>query len=287
MKAFQTDLERAITSAGFILAVVGTVLALMAGVFTGLWVDMDIVKETGLNYGHHWQLLKQGLQSEAFTFALPILSTLGFGGAYLEEMKSGYYKFSLPRYGRRNFVLTKVVVSSLSGGLSIWLGVILTALLYWAIFSPMEICKGDAVLTGRVAAVMYEFADGAIKTATGAIVGVDATGAVNSNMFLALLQWSAMTFLMGGTWAGISCLFAVLYRNRYMAYGASFLISYLLIILLTRFFDHIYIFNPREWFGQNFYWEGGNIGVMGLLAECMLIFMLINGLLMTKKISPD
>ncbi len=286
MKAFQTDLERAVTSAGFVLAVVGTILALIAGTFSSLWVDMDLVKESGLNYGYHWQLLKQGLQSEAFTFALPILSTLGFGGAYLEEMKSGYYKFSLPRYGRRTYVVSKVVVSSLSGGLGVWLGVLFAALLFWAFFSPLEICPEDGAITGRVAAVLYEFADGAIKTADGMIVGVEPSGAIHSNMLLALLQWTSMTFLMGGTWAGIGCLFAILYRNRYMAYGAAFLISYLIIILITRFFDHIYIFNPREWFSQNFYWEGGNLGVIGLLAECMLILMLVNGVLMHKKLSP-
>ncbi len=286
MKAFETDLERAVTSVGFILAVVGTIVALMAGGFTGLWIDMDLVKEEGLAFGYHWQMLKRGLQSEAFTFALPILSTLGFGGAYLEEMKSGYYKFALPRYGRRTFVVTKVIVSVLSGGLAMWLGVLLTALIYWAVYSPMEVSMETASITGQVANVMYEFADGAIKTVDGSIAGVTLEGALHSNMWVALLQWSAMAFLMGGTWAAVSCLFAVLYQNRYMAYGASFLISYLIIILITRFFDKIYIFNPREWFSQNFYWEGGNLGVMGLLLELIVIFSIVNGIIMDRKISP-
>lgn len=285
MRAFQTDLERAVTSVGFMLAVVGTIIALMAGGFTGLWVDMELVKKEGLDFGYHWQILKQGLQSEAFTFALPILCTLGFGGVYLEEMKSGYYKFALPRYGRRTYVLTKVIVSVLSGGLAIWLGVILTAFIYWTVYSPMEINRELAGMTNKVANVMYE-ATGALKDTFGQYVNVTAQDALHSNMLLLLLQWSAMAFLMGGTWAGLGCLFAVLYRNRYMAYGASFLVSYLIIILLTRFFEQIYIFNPREWFNQTYYWEGGNLGVMALLAECMLLLMLVNGILMSRKIAP-
>ncbi len=285
MHAFRTDLERAITSAGFLLSVAGIVLALFAGAFTGIWVDMEAVRTQGLEYGYHWQLLKRGLQSEAFTFALPILCTLGFGGAYLEELKSGFYKFALPRYGRRTYVLTKVTVGVLSGGLAIWIGVMLTALLYWAVYAPMEINAEIATLTGRVSDVMFEGA-GAVRDAQGIFVGISAQEAVQSNMFLLLLQWSAMAFLMGGTWAGVSCLFAVMYGNRYMAYGASFLISYLLIILLTRFFDHIYIFNPREWFNQSFYWEGGNLGVMLMLAECMVLLMLINWILMSRKVAP-
>lgn len=285
MQAFRTDLERAVTSVGFLLAVVGTIIALMAGSFTGLWVDMEVVKEQGLEFGYHWQMLKRGLQSEAFTFALPILCTLGFGGVYLEEMKSGFYKFALPRYGRRTYVLTKVIVSVLSGGLAMWIGVMVMALIYWAVYAPMEINMEIAKLTGRVSNVMYE-ATGVVKNSNSDIyVGVTVEDALHSNMFLLLLQWSAMAFLMGGTWAGVSCLFAVLYGNRYMAYGASFLISYLMIILLTRFFDHIYIFNPREWFNQNFYWEGGNLGVMLMLAECMLILLLVNGILMDRKIA--
>lgn len=285
MRAFQTDLERAITSIGFMLAVVGIVIALMAGGFTGLWVDMEVVQEQGLEFGYHWQMLKRGLQSEAFTFALPILCTLGFGGVYLEEMKSGYYKFALPRYGRRTYVLTKIIVSVLSGGLAMWLGVMLTALIYWAVYAPMEINMELAVLNGRVADVMYE-ATGAAKDVYGSYVDVTVQDALHSNMFFLLLQWSAMAFLMGGTWAGVSCLFAVLYGNRYMAYGASFLISYLLIILLTRFFNSIYILNPREWFNQTCYWEGGNLGVMALLTECMLLLMLVNGILMERKLAP-
>lgn len=286
MRAFRTDLERAVTSAGFLLAVAGIMIALTAGCFTGIWVDLDVVKEQGLAYGYHWQLLKRGLQSEAFTFALPILCTLGFGGAYLEEMKSGYYKFALPRYGRRCYVRTKVIVSVLSGGLAVWLGVMLTALIYWVVYTPMELQAELAALTGRVADVLYESA-GAVRDINGSLIGVSAREAVHSSMFLLLLQWSAMGFLMGGVWAGVSCFFAVMYRNRYMAYGASFLISYLLIILLTRFFDHIYIFNPREWFNQSFYWEGGNLGVMLMLAECMLLLMLVNWLLMSRKIAPE
>ncbi|MDE7366619.1 MAG: hypothetical protein K2N24_04620 [Lachnospiraceae bacterium] len=285
MRAFQTDLERAITSVGFMLAVVGIVVALMAGGFTGLWVDMEVVKKEGLEFGYHWQMLKRGLQSEAFTFALPILCTLGFGGVYLEEMKSGYYKFALPRYGRRNYVLTKVIISVLSGGLAMWLGVMLTALIYWTVYAPMEINMELAALSGRVSDVMYA-ATGAAKDVAGFYVDVTVQDALHSNMFLLLLQWSAIAFLMGGTWAGVSCFFAVLYGNRYMAYGASFLISYLLIILLTRFFNGIYIFNPREWFNQTCYWEGGNLGVMALLTECMLILMLVNGILMERKLAP-
>lgn len=285
MRALETDLERAVTSAGFILAVTGTILALMAGGFTGLWVDMDMVREEGLAYGYHWQMMKRGLQSEAFTFALPILSTLGFGGVYLEEMKSGYYKFALPRYGRKTYVITKVVVSILSGGLAIWLGVMFTALIYWAVYSPMEINREMAALTGRVSGVLYECAEGAIKTVNGEIAGVTLDGALHSNMWVALLQWSAMAFLMGGTWASLGCLFAILYQNRYMAYGASFLVSYLVIILITRFFDEIYIFNPREWFSQRFYWEGGNLGVMALLLEFILILSIANVITMARRIA--
>lgn len=286
MQAFRTDLERAVTSVGFILAVVGIIIALAAGSFTGLWVDMEVVKKEGLEFGYHWQMLKRGLQSEAFTFALPILCTLGFGGVFLEEMKSGFYKFALPRYGRRTYVLTKVIVSVLSGGLAMWIGVMAAALIYWAVYAPMEINMEIAGLTGRVSNVMYE-ATGAIQNSTqGIYVGVTVEEALHSNMFLLLLQWSAMAFLMGGTWAGVSCLFAILYENRYMAYGAAFLISYLLIILLSRFFDHIYIFNPREWFNQSYYWEGGNLGVMLMLAECMLLLILTDWILMSRKVAP-
>lgn len=287
MRAFRTDMEHALTSVGFVTAVLGTVLVLFLGTFRGLWIDWKLVETQGLAYGYHWQLLRRGLQSEAYIFAVPILSTLGFGGAYLEEMKSGYYKFTLPRHGRQSYVLVKVFVSILTGMVSIWLGVLVAALMFWLLYAPMELDAGMAEQIGSVAAVLYEYADGAIRTADGTIIGVDVSGAIHSHMLTALLQWSAIAGLMGGVWAGLGCMFAVCYQNRYMAYGASFLISYLMIILFTRFFDKIYILNPREWFQQTCFWEGGNLGVMMILAEWMIILFLLDVLIMRRKLRPD
>ena len=286
MRAFRTDMERALTSIGYGLAVLGTILALLAGAFHGLWVNSELVETQGLVYGYHWQLLKQGLQSEAYIFAVPIISTLGFGGAYLEEMKSGYYKFALPRYGRKTYAVVKVIVSILTGMLAVWLGVLLTALIYWLVYAPMELNAVQAEQTGRVAAVLYEYADGAIRTVNGEIAGVEVSGAVHSPMIVALLQWSAMAGLMGGVWAGIGCMFAILYQNRYMAYGASFLTSYLIIIIITRFFDKLYIWNPREWFRQSGYWQGGNLGVMMILAEWIIILAILDLLIMRRRLAP-
>jgi hypothetical protein len=283
MKTLQVDLERAFTSVGFVIAVVGTIIALFAGSFTGLWVNMDIVQKEGLSFGYHWQLLNRGLQSEAFSFAIPILATLGFGGAYLEDMKSGYYKFALPRYGRRRYVIAKVMTSFLSGGVSVWLGVLFTALIEWSVYAPMEQNMETALLSGNVANIMYTFADGAVRLEGGGIYGVTLEQAAHSNMLLALLQWSALVFLTGATWASLSCLFAILYQNRYMAYGASFLVSYLIIIVITRFFNSIYIFNPREWFNQTYYWEGGNLGVMAFLLECVVLLNIVNAIMMDRK----
>ncbi len=284
MRAFETDLERALTSFGFVLAIVGTMIALFAGCFTGLHVDMELVQKEGLSYGYHWQLLYRGLRSEAFSFALPVLATLGFGGTYLEEMKSGFYKFAVPRYGRRNYVVTKIIVGALSGGLSVWIGLILTAILNWAVYAPMEKDIDTALLVEDVADIRFAFVKGAIRLADGSIYGVTAEQAAHSNMFLALLQWSILVFLIGATWAALGNLFAILYRNRYMAYGAAFLVSYMIIILITRFFKKIYIFNPREWFSQTGYWEGGNLGVILFLLECLVVLSLLNTVLMSKRL---
>lgn len=284
MKALSTDLERAFTSAGFCLAIIGTIIALLAGAFSDLAVDWKMVQEAGLSFGYHWQLLSRGLKSEAFIFAVPILSTIGFGGVYLEELKSGFYKFALPRYGRRPYVISKVCVSALSGGVSVWLGVLFTAFFEWLVYAPMEQAAETAMLSGKVSSVLFACADSAIKLENGEIYGVTIAQAVHSNMLLALLQWSAIVFLIGATWASISCLFAIMYQNRFMAYGAAFLISYMVIILITRFFDKIYIFNPREWFGQTLYWEGGNLGVMAILLECAIGISILNAILMDYKL---
>ena len=286
MKAFRTDLEYACTSAGFLLAVIGTMVALLAGVFTSFFVDQEVISATGLNYGYHWDILQRGLKSEAFTFAVPILSALSCGGVYLEEQKSGYYKFALPRYGRKRYVWVKVLVNLLSGGLSIWLGVLLTAVLEWAYFAPMEVSEDTARLTGMIASVRYAYAEGALWLKNGSVYGVQAEQALACNMLIPVLQWAAIAFLAGAFWAGVSQLFGLLSDNRYMAYTASFLFSYFAILLFTRFFDFIYIFNPRQWFSPLKYWEGRNLGVMGILCECVILCAIVNMVLMNRKLEP-
>lgn len=287
MRGLRTDFETACTSSGFVLTVIGTVLALTAGCFTEFFVNKELVLTAGLSYGYHLNVLNHGLKSEAFTFALPILATLSCGGAYLEEKNSGYYKFALPRYGRRQYVFAKVVVNLISGGFAVWLGVMLTAILEWAYFAPMEQNAEMARITGEVAAIRYAYAEGAIWLKDGSVYGVDGAQAINSNMLIPCLQWAAIAALCGAMWAALSQLFALLTGNRYMAYTASFLISYLAIILFTRFFDSIYIFNPRQWFSPIRYWEGGNLGVMAILFECVLLFGILDGIIMNRKIAAE
>ena len=64
--------------------------------------------------------------------------------------------------------------------------------------------------------------------------------------------------------------------SKYMAYGAPFVIYYVLVILSERYFHSIYVINPEEWLAPQNYWVGGDWGIMLLIVLFSLIVMMIN-----------
>lgn len=74
-----------------------------------------------------------------------------------------------------------------------------------------------------------------------------------------------LLFLNGFLWAEIAAVLAAWSRNRYLAYGGSFVIYYLLVILHERYFQGLYCLYPYEWFQPEHTWVFGVQGVILLL----------------------
>lgn len=102
MNCFETDLRRALLSPRFVLAA-----AIQLGV-----------------------LFAQGAGSTLYQMTVPMVCTLPYAGAWLDEYKSGFARLALSRGTRRGYVWAKFLACGLSGGgaevLAAWLYGLLT-----------------------------------------------------------------------------------------------------------------------------------------------------------------
>ena len=81
-----------------------------------------------------------------------------------------------------------------------------------------------------------------------------------------------LLFLSGCLWAMIAAVLAAWSNNRYLAYGGSFVLYYILVILHERYFPGLYCLYPYEWFHPTHEWVFQEQGVRLLLGMLILIF---------------
>ena len=88
MNSFETDLKRAFCSVNF-----------MAGLLIACVI-----------------LYNAGLDSELFQISVPVLSSIPYSTAWLNEYQSGFIKEYLPRCGKNAYILGKFLACGISGG---------------------------------------------------------------------------------------------------------------------------------------------------------------------------
>lgn len=246
----QSDILRAICSRGFVMAVccLAAVIAIAS-----IASVIEAVRTIGpLENGFHARFVLEALQSDAFTLALPILCTLPFTTAFVDDVKSGFIKPCLSRSSRRQYIKGKLVACGLSGGLSLFTGILLAYFIACLVFMPME-----AMLTEGQTAEPY----------------------------LAQLIIKAFILAFSGMfWSLVGFSFAALTMNRYMAYASPFILYYVLIILHERYFNWLYVFSPKEWLFPEKEWILGDLGIILLIAELACIVSLWFVLLAERRL---
>jgi hypothetical protein len=226
-----SDLRRALTGRGFFCGVAGMVLVIA---LSSLQNIIEAVRSGSVNYGFHAQLISTALSSDWVTLALPILCTLPFTAAFVDDMKSGFIKQYLHRAGHREYIRGKLFACGLSGGLVLFLGIIVAYGLSALIFTPMEL----ALKEGQTA----------------------------QPYFAQMLMTAATLFLSGAFWSLVGLTFAALTMSRYMAYASPFIFYYVLIILHERYFTSLYVLYPKEWLFPSGVWPMGGFSVLLMLA---------------------
>ena len=233
-----SDIKRAVLSKGFVFGVLGMVLIIALSSLENIF---HLAYLEGLvPNGYHAQFIVQALASDWFTLALPILCALPFTAAFVDDIKSGYIKPYLHRTTIKSYIKAKLTACALSGGLVLFIGVVLCYALSVLVFTPMEY----ALMEG-------EFAQPWLAQ---------------------LLIKAATLFFSGAFWSLLGFTFAALTMSKYMAYASPFILYYVLIIFNERYFGDLYVLYPKEWLFPSEGWVMGGFGVIILqLVLCAIL----------------
>ena len=190
--------------------------------------------------GFHTELVTQGLQSEALSAFLPILAALPFSGCFVDDLKSKFARFFLIRSSYRTYIVSRILVGFLAGGIAILSG----ALLAWGctaiVLDPME-----RPIEGMEPAAI----DG-------------------------LIEICFLLFLNGGFWSVVGMAMSTIMESKYISYATPFVFYYLLVILYERYFSDLFIIYPKNWTDPTV-WPFGCWGAAIFLLEMTLIFAIL------------
>jgi hypothetical protein len=204
-----TDLERALFSYGFLIAVCITFVSLYYG--AGETYDAFSTVVYHFNYA-----VRFGDAQNVIIFA----TTFAFAAGFCADRNSGMIRFIIGRSNQRRYALSKCLSCSLAGGLSVMLGALL--------FLVFLLSQGMALLPSAAELNMHYS-----WQAFGRLLLGPAPWVYFVCIFFVL-------FLQGMFWASIGLLASGFLPNRYVAYTTPFLVS----VVYSRFF---YAFRLPLW----------------------------------------
>lgn len=237
----KSDFSRGVFCKRFIIAVIGMILAIVFASWKSLFLNDD-QRIQGLSPGYFLGFVNMALQSEGVLFVLPVLSTLPFAAHFMEEFRTWFSNFLLIRSKKKQYILSKIIVNGICGGLCISIGTLLVIGVCAIFYLPMELDQG----------------------------GYSLSLFFNTTLLL-ILKIS----LMGMFWASLGTLLGIMNKSIYMVYGGPFLVNYMLVILVTRYFTSAHILNPREWLMQQHMWrDNGALMCAFLFGICVVVILL-------------
>ena len=190
--------------------------------------------------GFHIELLIHGLRSNTVSSFLPILAALPFGGCFVDDLKSKFARFFLIRSSYRTYIVSRIIVAFMAGGLVILSG----ALIAW----------------GTTAALLIPI-EQEIKGMEPAAIDC-------------LIEICFLLFVNGGFWSVVGMTIGTLMESKYISYATPFVFYYLLVILYERYFSDVFIIYPKTWTAPAA-WPFGCWGAAIFLLEITLIFAIL------------
>lgn len=239
-----SNLRQCVFNRRFLLGAIFAALAVLPASAETLFAALR--SEAPLPYGFHADLILQAARSDTFAFCLPIVSALPFAASYVDDVKTGFIKHYIHRTGRRAYILGRALGCAVSGGLVMTAGLIPAYAAAALVFLPMEA----------------------------------GSGAADAGQLPALLSACGAFFLSGGLWALAGLALSAPTASKYIAYGAPFILYYVLIILHERYFDRLNILYPKAWL-----LPGGDWGAVIVPPALMILAALCFGHAVKRRLS--
>lgn len=265
MDVFKTDLRRALSSWGFAVGIIGMAVAIFFGAFGQMLPVFQGLMKGGLPAGFSIQIVIDALHSDILFLILPVLCALPFTTAFVDDYKSHYLREYLPRAGKREYTFSRVMVTALSGGMTLFGGVLLTGLIFTLFFSPMEFAPIQAEQITELLEPEQ----------------IDISAQIT---FTDLVSRAFLFFLSGALWALVGGIFATMTMSKYMAYAAPFVFYYVLVIISDRYLSDIYVLNPQEWINPSDAWVNEMGGAALIVAELIIIMSIAYGYLIQRRL---
>lgn len=193
-----------------------------------------------LFYGYHTEFILTALCSNMVASFLPIAAGLPFTASYIDDVKSRFARFFLIRTDYGTYLVSRILVCFLSGGLVIATGTLLAWGASALLFLPME------------------------KAAEA-----------SSDSTALLLKTCGLLFLNGGLWAVVGMTMSTIMESKYIAYASPFIVYYLLVILYERYFPNAWLLYPKNWLDPEIWPYGVGSAALFLLELtflCGLVF---------------
>lgn len=209
-----SDWKRAVLSRGFLIGVIGLVMAGICGGFPA----MAYIKENRIYDSQvSWIYLAEAvIHSELFLMAVPLVSSLAYGAAFSDELKYRFALSGLVRTGWKRYLGSKVIVTALSGCLMVMIG----ELLLFAGITVVVFTELKQWFSIRTEILPY---------------------------LTDVAWWMILTCMSGSLWALMGGFFAAFMKNKYMSYTTPFILYYVMNAFQERYYTSLYILNPREW----------------------------------------
>jgi len=238
--SFLCSVRQGIQSPRFFVSLVAVAVVIF---LSSLQQLVDVAKNTDqLATGFHVTFVIHALSQDGLFFITPIAAAIPLSAIYVEDLKSNYIRLFLFRCSRRQYVAGRICGCYLSGGLVLFLGILLAYGVSFLLFAPMEASKPDLVQGQGIPEV---------------------------------LQAALPFFLSGGFWAVFGLAISTWMESRYIAYASPFIAFYVLVILRERYFYKFYILSPKEWLSPSENWFLGNWGLVIFSLELSFLTALV------------
>lgn len=193
----------------------GTFLTVIFLTVTNLEMVAEVLRSgRKLSAGWTESYILKVLTGDGIRLYFPLLCTVPYATGFVDEYKSGIYKFVLVRKERKKYIISKAITNAVAGGSILVAGTVAFILCTWMVFLPME--KGFSWM-------------------------------IIQNFLGEYGQLLCQFFAFGALEAEIGMWISTLVNHRYMAWLAPFMSEYLLIILCERYFPECRVFYPPDW----------------------------------------